>query len=102
MDQAVRGRAVGSSLIPGTLRLPPSADTGAKRLGTAEEVARESWPRLAARTTDCILTVICSEMFTLIEITWRFAIKGPRFQHRNLDDTTEYYKSKMFLEIPSE
>ena len=66
MDQAVRGRAVGSSLIPGTLRLPPSADTGAKRLGTAEEVARESWPRLAARTTDCILSVICSEMFTLV------------------------------------
>ena len=63
MDQAVRGRAVGSSLIPGTLRLPPSADTGAKRLGTAEEVARESWPRLAARTTDCILTVVFSEMF---------------------------------------
>ena len=68
MDQAVRGRAVGSSLIPGTLRLPPSEDTGAKRLGTAEEVARESWPRLAARTTDCILTVICSEMFTLVHL----------------------------------
>ena len=66
MDQAVRGRAVGSSLIPGTLRLPPSEDTGARRLGTAVEVARESWPRLAARTTDCILvTVICSEMLQL-------------------------------------
>ena len=67
MDQAVRGVAVGSSLIPGALRLPPSEDTGARRLGTAVEVARESWPRLAARTTDCILdTVICSEMFRLV------------------------------------
>ena len=69
MDQAVRGRAVGSSLIPGTLRLPPSDETGAKRLGTAVEVARESWPRLAARTTDCILvTVICSERLRIYHL----------------------------------
>ena len=81
MDQAVRGRAVGSSLIPGTLRLPPSEDTGARRLGTAVEVARESWPRLAARTTDCILvTVICSEMFQLDHLCSQRGLQslGPR------------------------
>ena len=72
MDQAVRGRAVGSSLIPGTLRFPPSDETGAKRLGTAVEVARESWPRLAARTTDCILvTVICSERLRFYHLEFR-------------------------------
>ena len=62
MDQAVRGRAVGSSLIPGTLRLPPSEDTEAARLGTAVDVTRESWPRLAARTTDCILLLLNSSL----------------------------------------
>ena len=62
MDHAVRGVAGGSSLIPEAARLPPSEDTEAARLGTAVDVTRESWPRLAARTTDCILLFLNSSL----------------------------------------